>query len=506
MRPLVAALILVAAGGTAATAQAPDPAAPAGRPIKLDEALEVLVRQNSALARAEADVGIAEAQRLEASGVDDWRLSATGSWVSNRKGFILGQPFQTISDDTFSADAGLERSLPSGGTFGLHATGVFARQTFAVLDPSAANMRTDIDSKFWQGSLIASLSHPLLAGRGSKVARVARRRAEAARTVAELARQAAAADAVLEAVRAYWELAYAERALAIHKSSLDLAREQLRITQAAIQGKAAAPTEALAVQQAIAVREQAVLLGEIDISERSLALRRVVGLEIGPGDIELDAADEPAVADRPIDLDQLLQAARERNPRLALARQNVDVAAIDLIVAEDATRPRLDLTGRLGPSGAAGRAGDTVEQMGKLEAYTAGATLTYGQSLGNRAARGAVKRVQETVRRSRIDVAELERETAVNVVRAVNLVRTARKRVEVADVAIKLAAQNLDSEKLLFQAGDTRAFDVLARQDELSQARLSRERALVDYLSALANLDAVTGGLLERYGIKVIGR
>ncbi|HTM22420.1 MAG TPA: TolC family protein, partial [Kofleriaceae bacterium] len=315
-----------------------------------------------------------------------------------------------------------------------------------------------------------------------------------------------AADAVLEAVRAYWELAYAERALAIHKSSLDLAREQLRITQAAIQGKAAAPTEALAVQQAIAVREQAVLLGEIDISERSLALRRVVGLEIGPGDIELDAADEPAVADRPIDLDQLLQAARERNPRLALARQNVDVAAIDLIVAEDATRPRLDLTGRLGPSGAAGRAGDTVEQMGKLEAYTAGATLTYGQSLGNRAARGAVKRVQETVRRSRIDVAELERETAVNVVRAVNLVRTARKRVEVADVAIKLAAQNLDSEKLLFQAGDTRAFDVLARQDELSQARLSRERALVDYLSALANLDAVTGGLLERYGIKVIGR
>jgi outer membrane protein TolC len=513
MRTIVLSLVIAMAGAGVARAQPADPAAPKqgtpvepanlGRPIRLGEALDVLVRQSGVLARAEADIAIAEAGRLEASGLDDWRLSATGAWQSNRRGFILGQPFQTIADDTFSANAGIERSLPSGGSFGLRASGVFAKQTFAVLDPSAPGMRTDFDSKYYQGSLIATLNHPLLGGRGSRVSRVARARAAAARTVAELARASVAADAVLDAVRAYWELAYAQRALAIQRASLQLAQEQLRITRAAIAGKAAAPTEALAIEQAIAVREQAVLLAEIEIAERSLTVRRTVGLEIGPGDIELQAVDELAISDRALDLEQLLATAREHNPRLALARKNVDVAAIDLIVADDARKPRLDLSANLGPSGAAGTAGDTGEQMVKLDSYTAGASLSYNQTLGNRAARGSQKRAQESVRRSKIDVAELERETAVAVIRAVNLVRTARKRVEVSELAIKLAEQNLESEKVLFQAGDTRAFDVLARQDELSQARLSRERALVDYLESLANLDAVTGALLDKQGITV---
>ena len=504
-RSLIVALLVTAAP---AAAQEPAPAAPApattpaGRPIRLGEALDVLVRQSGALARAEVDVAIADAARTEASGLDDWRLSATGAWVSNRRGFIAGTPFQLTADDSLSVDAGLERSLPSGGTVSVRAGGSYAKNTYAVLD--GMGDRFDIDSEAYQSQVLLSLSHPLLGGAGRRVARVARRRAEAQRTVAELARAAIAAETVLDAVRAYWELAYAERALAIQRSSLALAREQLRITRSAIEGKAAAPTEALAVEQAIAVREQAILLAEIDITERSLTLRRTVGLDIGPGDIELQAADALTLSQRTLELDALLAAARAGNPRLALARQNAEVAAIELTVAADLIRPRLDLSGRVGPVGAAGNASDALEQMGTLDGYTAGATLTYGQTLGNRSARGAHRRVQETVRKAKVDVAELERETAVAVVRAVNLVRSAKKRVEVSEVAIKLAEQNLASEKVLFQAGDTRAFDVLERQEELSAARLSRERAMVDYQVALANLDTVTGALLRRLGIAIL--
>jgi len=502
LAPLAAAL---AAAAIATPARADDPAAPttpSARPIHLREALDVLVRQNDALARAEVDVAAAEAGVTQAAGLDDWQVSGTGSWVSNRREFIAGQPFQTIADDTLSLSAGLERSLPSGGTVGVTMSGGYANTTFAVLDNTGG--RFDIDSTAFQGSLLATLNHPLLAGRGSKVARVARRRAASARDVATLGREAVAADNVLDAVRAYWELAYAARARGIQQSSLELARTQLEITRAAIAGKAAAPTEALAVEQAIAVREQAVMLADVDISERSLTLRRVVGLEIGPGEIDLAAADEPALDERALDLDQLLADARSHNPRLELARRNVDVAAIDLITADDQLRPHLDLSARAGPTGQANHAGDTLEQIGKFQGYTVGATLSYGQVLGNRAARGNRKLAGETVRRAKVDVATLERETSVAVVRAVNLVRTAKKRIEVSDLAIKLAEQNLESEKILFQAGDTRAFDVLARQDELAQARLSRERAVVDYLVALATLDQVTGALLDREGIAVV--
>ena len=74
---------------------------------------------------------------------------------------------------------------------------------------------------------------------------------------------------------------------------------------------------------------------------------------------------------------------------------------------------------------------------------------------------------------------------------------------EVSDLSIQLAETNLTNEKILAAAGDSRAFDVLARVDELARARLARERAVVDELMAVAQVDALTGDLLADHGVDV---
>ena len=63
---------------------------------------------------------------------------------------------------------------------------------------------------------------------------------------------------------------------------LDLARERLRRTQIGMTGGGLANTELLAVEEAIATREEDVLAAEVALVEQSMVLRRPVGMEIGP--------------------------------------------------------------------------------------------------------------------------------------------------------------------------------------------------------------------------------
>lgn len=476
------------------------------RRMSLRAVLDAVVQQNPALARSHVDVATAEADVLASLGVDDWLLDLTGAWVSTRSEFA--QPFQPVTSDSFSLAAGLSRGLSTGGTLKLDLDGSYNDSEF-VLDPDNPE---PVSFSVWSSSVLASLTQPLLGGRGKRVARAEQRRAHVARDAATLQREIAALDTIREVVRMYWELAYASRAVDIQRGSLELAREQLRITEAAVRSRVSAPSELLAVRHAIAVREQAVMLAEVQVSELSLSLRRLAGLEIGPG--EIDIAAEDALAGAPgapvIVLDDALERARTSNPRLALARTTGETAAIDMELAEDALRPRLDLTAQLGPTltaqndptGSATEPGETMRQFGT--AYTAGATLTYTSALGRSSARGGRDRARAQQQRARIDLAEAERELAVSVVQTVDLVRMAWKRVEVSQLAVELAEQNLANERTLFQAGEARNFDILERQDELAQAQLSRERALADYQQAVADLQALTGDLLPHHGVELI--
>jgi outer membrane protein len=503
--------------GTSAEAVQARPA----RNMTLRAVLDAVVQQNPGLARSATDVASAEADVLTAMGVDDWLLSVTGAWARIRN--ESGQVFQPLASDTFSTSAELSRGLPTGGTVKLDLDGSYNDGQYAV-----STEAPPIRSSVWSSSLIASINQPLLGGRGKRVARAEQRRARVARDAAALQREIVALDTIRDVVRAYWELAYASRAVEIQRGSLELAREQLRITEAAVRSRVSSPSEILAVRHAIAVREQTVMLAEVEVSERSLALRRLAGLEIGPGEIDIAATDalarQPAAGQRAagqpgavqpvpgqlatghlvIDLDAAIEQARASNPRLALARTSGATADIGMELAEDTLRPRLDLSAQVGPTGSIAEMERLPRQAGP--GYTAGATLTYTGSLGQSSARGGRDRAREQTQRARIDLAEAERELAVSVVRAVDLVRVARKRIDVSELAVQLAEQNLASERTLFQAGETRNFDILARQDELAQAQLSRERASADYHQAVADLEALTGELLPRHGVELIDR
>ena len=460
-----------------------DETAPIGQPISLPEALQLAVRQSPDLALASIDVEIARAQVLASTGVDDWLLAA---------GLTLGGGRLNGSDlaVTTVLSGDLTRSLASGGTLAFHAE--------AEVDDIFHT-----DNTFFTDKASVSFNQPLWRGRGRRFARADQAQARAAANVAALAVEARATTVVRDVILAYWDLVFAHRDLAIRKSSLALALERRRITQATIKAGSGADAELLAVEQIIATREEEIIASELAIADDSLALRQLLAIEIGPGAIEI-AADAPlAVEPRSVDVDALLARAFAANPELTTLAAQETGATIEVEVTENGLLPQLDLSLSVGPTGAGDNPGDAAANLVKFDTFAAGATLEYSQALGKHGATGAHRAARARRERIRIDLNGVRLQIASALVRSVKVLESADKRIALAERAATLAEKNIAAELARLNLGKATNFDVLQRQDELKQAQLRRVRAIVDWHKAAATISSLTGDLLGEWGVKL---
>src|SRR6185503_4727446 len=165
----------------------------------------------------------------------------------------------------------------------------------------------------------------------------------------------------------------------------------------------------------------------------------------------------------------------------------------EIEIAERLLKPQLVLNATFGPSGNATTFGPSWERLAKFSDYQLFAGLTFSYPVGNHTAEG--NRRAAVAQRVRVQVNEddMRRVIAVSVARAVNLVRSTEKRIQVDAEASQLAQINLDAEKARFEVGRTTNFEVLRRQDELAQSRLRQTRDAADYMKAIAGLQTLTG-------------
>ncbi len=483
-----------------ATLPAPAAATPArpATPIALAEAIQVAIQQSPAIHRAVVDLQAARADALAAEGRDDLTLTAAAS-VSRTPTWDSGGVPGVYREDAATLSVGLARELPSGGVVSGSASGQAVSEQFVPDGTSSVSQFSGLIT-----NLSATLSHPLMRGFGERVARADRRRASYARDVATLQEAAQALDLVRDVIIAYWQVAYARQVVEIRVEGLKLATEQLRITNTAVRTGSVSPTEVVEAEQAIALREQAVLMAEVAVSDLSLEFRRRVGLEVGRDQIDLAPVTSLAPPVQAFDVDATIARAQQDNPLLALLEARGKGADVDLEVSEDALRPRLDVQATVGVSGRSTGAGESFKQLGLLDNPNVMIALGYEQRLGGRGARAARDKAAAQRQRVRVDLEAARREITVSVVHAIDLLRAGQKRIEVSERAIGLARRTLEIQQARFLNGKATNFDVVLRQDELQQASVSRALAVSDALAAEATIEALTGGLLERNHVRIV--
>ena len=481
-------------GRPAAAADAGAAATADAEPISLAQVLQHAVRHSPELASARIDVTVAEARVLEAMGIEDWLLGMTGSYYRRRSDAAEGNIIGTNEVDRFIASASISKLLWTGGTFSLQAD---TDRNITLFAFGGGERTTEVNT-----SVTARISQPLFRGRGEGVTRAARNQAELLRQAAELQREAAARALVRDLVAAYWELAFAAADLEIRRSSAELARERRRLTEASVRAGATAPTEVVATDQVIASRDEDIVVAELGVLQRALAMRAMAGLEIGPGHLGLNPTAPLEVEPAAIELDDVLARAMENSPEIAALQARGESAEIEVEVTDNGLLPALDFSLYGGPLGTASSFTGSVDQMVTGGGYEVGAELRLQHAFGRRSARGSHRRAMAERERVRVDMNEVRLQLASAAAEAVAQARAAERRLTLSRTAIELSEKNIQAEIGRFELGKATNFDVLQRQEELTQARLRYARAVTDYLRATTFIAALTGEILPANGIE----
>jgi outer membrane protein len=460
------------------------------RPMTLPELLATAKAQSPALRSARLDIEIAAARIEQTYARDDWRIDAVLEASRSSGGFEQG--VRVDEELRIGASAQLARTLFTGGTVALRAASNYTR--FESGDLSADN---------WTQSVDLSVTQPLLRGRGRFLYEANERRAKLSRDATVLAHRIAAIQTVQQVVLAYWDLVLAEKQVAITRSSLELARERLRITQIGNDGGKIPRSEIPAVQQIIATREEDVLNGELGVLDRSIALRRAAGLPIGKAELGLRVGTDLETRATTWELGQLTDRAYAASPELAQLASQDKVTAIDVEVTENGLLPQLDAALTAGPTGSDAQFGTATRKMAEFDTYFIGGSLTLQHSIGQENVRGLAREQRLTRRKIEVTGADVRAQIAQTMARAVAQLELARRRVALSQRAIDLAAENIKIESDRFNLGKATNFDVLNRQEELRQAELRKAQAMIDWHKGETAVLALTGDLLPTYGFTV---
>ena len=500
---------LVAPGAT----PAPPPAVAsdqARRGLTLHEVLQQAASGNPDLRRARVTIDIATANVLAAEGAFDFVLTGDGTFARRFSPRVSNTQVSATFSRTFTGNLALTRPLESGGQISLGAQSIITTTPFQNCVSAAGTMPSlctfTSDLTYYNGNLNLTFTQPLLRGFGSEVTTANLRKQRIQRDVDLLNRQASAAVVVRDVVTAYWELGYAADDLSIRRSAVTLAEQQRAYTQAQVDVGRLGQADLAAVDRAIADRQQDVVLAEQTLLVRALDLERLIGRAVAadfaaPLATERPSPSEPPQIDAAAETTQALQA----SPQLRALRTGLALSEIDIRTAQALLRPRLDFTGSVGSAGAQLTFGEAWSQAARMENIVWSAGLAFQLPLQNRVARGTEQAARASGESARIDLADLELGIRDGVVRMTGAARSAGRRRDLARAAVGYAQKNLDAERARFDVGRSTNNDVLLRQQELKSAEVQIARAAADLAAAETALAALTGEILERYGVLLSG-
>jgi outer membrane protein TolC len=491
------------------------PEAEAAAVFHLDDLIQVAVRRSPDLMRAKTDRDAARGQAGATRANQQWVMTMGAQYKSDAVGGqVKVAPFQPVQEDQITGSVGLGRNLPTGGQLqmelGLSHTTTEIDVPDALQPPdsmagtSAAQTGGRIDQNYSRVQTQAkiSLKQPLVRGFGPDIALAEENKADFIATAETLKAQLAAEEMIKDVVSGYWELAYANYEVETRTQALALAEAQEKLTREELRAGQTAQTQLNAVIYEIASRKDALLTAQITLEQKSLELRRKAGLGLGRREIVMRPVDAFEIGDDEWDVEEVLAQSRKANRKLGAIALQKKASDIEVNVAKNAMLPQVDVS----LSGALLGGGETTSQsigaIGSVEGYEVMAGLSVQFELS-----GAAKANHEAAlarrRRLNVDRADTERQIDAAVVTAVKMVTSAKARVALADRAISVAEDNAKAEKLSFASGKSTNFNVMDRQTQLVDAQLRRGKAVADYHVAVAQLQFLSGTILEQYRVNV---
>ncbi len=435
--------------------------------------------------------------------------SASFSWL---------EAAEQVRSEYYSYDGQVIQLLPTGGQIGA----------------SLVNYRNYSNSRFqtvnprYSSTVRFDFRQPLLRGFGAKMTNYNIHISENNYEIAQNDLEATVADIIDVVTQAYWNLAYSIENLKVRQQALDLARDLLAKNQRAVEVGTLAPIEILSAQAEVATREADILSAEAEVKNNEDRLRTIINLP----DEEMKLAlpikplDTPAFVERQIDVNEALVTALENRPELKSLQVGLQSQDLTVSYTKNQLFPDLSLTASYWSPGISGDqiiyegnnpltgkiigiipggiGGAVADALGfKYKNWSVG--LSIDIPLNSLVSKAAYTQAKLNLEQAMLRLKNQEQTIYLEIRNGVRNVETNYKRVQSYRVARELAEKKLLAEEEKLKVGLSTNFIVLTYQRDLSNARSSELRAIVDYINSVSSLEKAMGTNLQSHNITIDG-
>jgi len=295
---------------------------------------------------------------------------------------------------------------------------------------------------------------------------------------------------LLNAVTAYMNLLRDSAILDLQRRNVEVLQEQLRQTRDRFNVGEVTRTDVAQSESRLAAGRSQVLGAEANYKASGAAYRQVIGND--PGKLN---AGTPVDRFSPHNLPAAIEFASASHPAVTTAQYNVDVAQMQVKVAEGALLPTLTLQGSFQKSfmtGLNGIESYTASVLGQLSVpiYQGGAEYS------------AIRQAKETLGQKRLDLDTARDQVRQVVVQSWGQLEAAKANIDATQSQVQAAEIALNGVREEARVGQRTTLDVLNAQQELVNARVSlvtaqRDRVVASYtlLSAVGRLSPPVLGL-----------
>lgn len=476
--------------------EAPAPAAAVGPRVlelSLMQAVQMGVRANLTIRAGSYDAPIAY-EGLQAADAAFDRLLTGGFEVARNEtpSTFSFTGSQNVEEDALAASFGVTRQLRRGGSVAVlyRADRIDSNSIVAAVNPAYSN------------GLTLEVIQPLLRGAG-RVATADVRRAANGMAAARAAYQATVETVLFAIVSAYWELVFADDNLAARRSSLAVANELLADAEARQSSGVGSALDVAEANTGAERRRSELLAAE---NQRGTVQDQLIALiqPFGPGNLDgiriiptdSSRAATPGAPELSAQ-DQYVQMALQGRPELCASRAELANRSLDMIVAFDAIKPQLDITGRIVSSGLDDIFTDSVTDVLSGRAVTASVGVQFSMFVGQRAARAGWRSAGWARRQAVLRHREQENQIVLEVRAALRNLQTATAQMAAAEREVAAATEGWEGEKDKLGQGKSTPFRVLQKEDELTGARTRLGRAAADARIAESQLWKAVGLLTK---------
>jgi len=397
---------------------------------------------------------------------------------------------------------------------------------------SFSNGMTDTSRAFslvnpaYNSNFTLTLTQSLLKGFGPKVNRIGTLQAETQRDISVSTLKSTLLQTVYDVEDAYWSLYSAVENARVQENSLEESRALLKKNREAVRIGTKSALDILNSEAEVAQYEDALVSARLSVEQSEARLKKLLNFPADSpvsGGRTIIPVDKPTIEKKEVAYDEALRVAFEQRPEMIQSEKEIEYYGYSISSARNEMLPRLDLTFSAWSPGQSGVlyvydnnnpiTGNLVGKVegSRVEALKQAFKMTYKNwslrldfnlPLANIFARSNLARARMEREQALLSLERQKQSIAYEIADAIKRLQNAARRVESSRISRELQEKRVAAETQRYQLGLAGSEWLLSYQQQLTNARTSEIRALIDYKMAVAKLEKAMGTTLRTMGLK----